>query len=346
MRADIERFAERVGSDAFLIQAAGGNISWKDDGTLWVKSSGAWLANARSEDMFVPLELEKIRGLIATGLENYGDFRQANSSLRPSIETALHALMPQRVVVHLHAIDAIAHAVRIDARDRLALLLDGFEWMWVPYHKPGAILASTIAAGIQARTRTPDILVLENHGIVFCADDVVAIKALSDAVLERLRIDPRPLADPAQDVSAAGIAGYLRVDGPHGRSLAHDPISFALARKRWVVYPDHAVFLGPEARIFDSLEEACTSVAAERVEDGRRRPCVIVEKIGVWMPDSTSASALAMLDCYGAVCLRLPGTDAVKSLSDAEIAQLLDWEAEKYRQALALKTKKTICPLC
>ena len=37
-----------------------------------------------------------------------------DTTLRPSIETLIHALMPQRIVIHLHAIDVLSHLVRDD----------------------------------------------------------------------------------------------------------------------------------------------------------------------------------------------------------------------------------------
>ncbi len=47
----------RIGRDPLLVQASGGNTSIKLNGTLWIKASGKWLANADKEEILVPVRL-------------------------------------------------------------------------------------------------------------------------------------------------------------------------------------------------------------------------------------------------------------------------------------------------
>ena len=54
-----------MGNDLSLIQASGGNTSIKLDGKLLVKASGKKLKNALNEDIFVSLDLIKIRNELA-----------------------------------------------------------------------------------------------------------------------------------------------------------------------------------------------------------------------------------------------------------------------------------------
>ena len=46
----------RISKDRLLVQGAGGNISWKNGNVLWVKSSGSWLADANTINIFVKLQ--------------------------------------------------------------------------------------------------------------------------------------------------------------------------------------------------------------------------------------------------------------------------------------------------
>src|SRR6185437_11806138 len=46
----LRRLSARLGRDPRLVQASNGNTSVKRDGTLWIKASGRWLANAMRED--------------------------------------------------------------------------------------------------------------------------------------------------------------------------------------------------------------------------------------------------------------------------------------------------------
>jgi len=49
-----------IGSDINLIQATGGNISFKNSKILWVKASGKKLKNAKVENIFVPINLSSV----------------------------------------------------------------------------------------------------------------------------------------------------------------------------------------------------------------------------------------------------------------------------------------------
>ncbi|WP_448937127.1 class II aldolase/adducin family protein, partial [Escherichia coli] len=88
----------------------------------------------------------------------------AGTTLRASIETSLHALMPHRIVLHVHSVNTIAWAVRSDARDEFARRLDGLAWRYLDYHHPGLPLARAVGEVI-ARDAI-DVLILGNHGLV------------------------------------------------------------------------------------------------------------------------------------------------------------------------------------
>ena len=65
MRHDVRNYCARIGQEPLLVQGAGGNVSWKDGGTLWIKASGAWLADAEKDDIFVPADLDTLRVALA-----------------------------------------------------------------------------------------------------------------------------------------------------------------------------------------------------------------------------------------------------------------------------------------
>ena len=44
-----------------LVQGAGGNTSYKNGNKMWIKASGKWLANATHENIFVLVDLDRIR---------------------------------------------------------------------------------------------------------------------------------------------------------------------------------------------------------------------------------------------------------------------------------------------
>ncbi|RPH74053.1 MAG: class II aldolase, partial [Hyphomicrobiales bacterium] len=191
----LRRLSARAGSDPLLVQAAGGNTSLKSDGVMWIKASGTWLKDALTRDIFVAVDHAALMQALARNdpaCETCTDFVRTDlnaSGLRPSIETTVHALMPQRVVVHVHCVNTIAWAIRSDAADRLSERLAGFAWAFIPYARPGLPLAGAIAERLRPGV---DVLVLGNHGLVVAADTVAAAEALLDRVVQAVQ---RPVRD-------------------------------------------------------------------------------------------------------------------------------------------------------
>src|ERR1700730_5489533 len=130
--ASLRELSARVGGDPLLVQASNGNTSIKLDGILWIKASGRWLAHAMQEEMFVPLELAEVKESIENGTDVAWRYARKDG-LRPSIETAMHAVLRHRVVIHVHSINAIVWAIRVDGPDQLKERLEGLHWQWIPY---------------------------------------------------------------------------------------------------------------------------------------------------------------------------------------------------------------------
>jgi rhamnose utilization protein RhaD (predicted bifunctional aldolase and dehydrogenase) len=89
-----------LGDNPLLVQGGGGNTSIKDGQKLWVKASGTWLSRAGGENIFLDVDIPVVLERTRLGIEDLSDL--GKNGMRPSIETPLHALMPQRVVLHLH----------------------------------------------------------------------------------------------------------------------------------------------------------------------------------------------------------------------------------------------------
>src|ERR1700680_400120 len=85
----------RVGNDPLLTQAGTGNSSAKLDGVLWIKASGRWMADAMRDDILIPLDwAEVVTECLQPGVDPAGRYPNA------SLETAMHAALPHRVVLH------------------------------------------------------------------------------------------------------------------------------------------------------------------------------------------------------------------------------------------------------
>lgn len=314
---DLARLSARIGADPMLIQAAGGNTSIKDADVMWIKASGTLLADADRRDIFVACDLPAMRASLAAGEERADQpmqFAFAQDGLRPSIETSLHAVFPQRVVLHAHCIHTLVHAIQADPVAAIGAKLDGFNWGIVPYVKPGANLARHVREVVD---RGCDVIVLGNHGVIVAANTVSAADQLLHKVFDALEMDAAPLqASDLGDLPEGWRAGPASLS-----HVACTPALLAIATSG-SLYPDHVIFCGVGA------------MACDTPPKGDSPPFVLIPGKGAVMRDDATPGAWALAQCLGDVLMRLPEGAAVTYLTLEQNGELLDWDAEKYRQKL------------
>jgi len=332
MRGAVVRFCAAAGADPLLVQGAGGNVSWKEGSSLWIKASGTWLGQAADKDIFVPVELDALRGAVDGGSFDVTPVVRGASELRPSIETLLHALMPQTVVVHLHAVEVLAHLVREDcAAEFESKLPASLSWVCVPYRKPGADLARAVHEALAANDA--NVVFLQNHGVVIGAESPAAVEAILDQLVTALRTAPMP---PLAGVLPPGpievdAAIFEPVADPNIQRLAFDARLFARLASQWALYPDHVVFLGAFPHVFDDL--AALEAALERAQENVE--LVFVRGVGVFATPGFTKAKQVQLRCYFDVLVRQSDTDRVTTLGASDIGELLNWDAEQYRMRLS-----------
>lgn len=320
----------RLGRNPLLVQAASGNTSVKLDGVLWIKASGKWLARAGQEEMFVPVDLEEMRAGVARGLDLARVRSSACQNLRPSIETAMHAVIPHRVTIHVHSVNAIAWAVRKDGRERCAERLAGLEWQWIPYVSSGLPLAREAQKSL---TRSPraQVLVLANHGLVVCGDDVLAAEELLMEVEKRLHIQPRETSEPSAALLEQVILGsdWRLPDRDVVHALGTDAISRAILQAG-VLYPCQAIFLGPRVPMWP------VSMPPTREVRGQLRQAtapgfIVVEDRGVILSKALNGAAREMLHGLAEVIQRLDNQANLRYLTGAELELVMNEDAHHYR---------------
>ena len=174
-----------IGGDPDLVLHGGGNTSVTTTETdltgvpvevLHVKGSGHDLAGIRPAG-FAPLRLARLRELLT--VEHLPDERMMNelrcalldaAAPDPSVETLLHALLPQAAVLHSHA-DAVVALTDTEHGADLAARVFGERVLVVPYVMPGFALARVCAERWAEDARDDTIgLVLANHGLFTVGD--------------------------------------------------------------------------------------------------------------------------------------------------------------------------------
>jgi rhamnose utilization protein RhaD (predicted bifunctional aldolase and dehydrogenase) len=336
MLRHLSALSARIGGDPALVQAAGGNTSLKHDGRMWIKASGTWLAHATARDIMVPVSLAPLLDALASdapfaeSCTDFVDRSLASGGLRPSIETTMHAVLGEPVVLHVHCVNTIAWAVRADAEARLAPLLAGLAWTFVPYRRPGLPLTRAILECRRPETR---VLVLGKHGLVVTGPTVEDAEALLVEVVARLKrpARPAPIADLARLAALAGATPYrpAALEAAHGVAL--DKLSLAAA-SAGSLYPDHVVFLGRGVHVL--ADEDITPALAAAGAWGAPPKLVLAPGEGAFVLRDSAEAVDPMVRCLADVTARLTPDDPIAPLTADDEDALLNWDAEHYRQSL------------
>jgi len=296
----------RAGRDPLLTQASSGNTSIKLNGTLWIKASGTWLANAADGAALVPVALNDLRTRLRNATEFTGAGAWVNGRYRrASVETAMHAILPHRVVIHVHSINTLAWAVRCDGPARLRERLEGLNWTWVPYVPSGLPLARAIELAISEQPGTR-IFVLANHGLVVCGASCEEAEKVLQEVEMRVQSPIRPNPSPPCEASLRPLVDdtWRLPDFPALHQFGTDPVSSRIA-VRGTLFPCQAIFLGNSA-------------------------FRILENLGILVSRHFTASQQCVLNGLFEVVRRIPEDAPIRYLTDAEVADLLTEDAHNY----------------
>ena len=313
LSAEFCSLSARLGRDPLQVQGPGGNTSVKGGNLMWIKASGTELANADDQNIFVQVDCNLAKAE-AMG-DGKGDCLNALldpvSELRPSIETTFHAILDYSVVAHTHSVMTLVHSISPQGRQKMAIKLAGLPYVIVPYVKPGLPLTREILKWIKPETQ---IIILQNHGLICCGPSVAEVERLIAIVEDRLFMPP----------------GNIKTNPPTRQVdndfywseyswIAQKPHTFELVVKG-SYYPDHVVFLGPALPSHDHAGSP---------------PVIIKEGEGVLVKKTALPSQQAMLRCLAEIMQRMPVDWTPEPIGKQAEAELLNWDAEKYRQALA-----------
>lgn len=308
--ADFLVFSARCGADPLRIQGPGGNTSIKDGEVMWIKASGTELTDARTKPIFVAVDrlavLAEVRGA------GDGTCRTAvvnrDTRLRPSIETTFHAALDWPVVAHTHSVATLVHVTSETGAVAAAEKLKDLPFITVPYRKPGLPLTRALLNRVTADTQ---VILLQNHGLIIAGQTVREVSDLMDEVEGRLHM---PVLQ-TQNIVPKDTApyGYSWHAGARGLALDDRLCHLALAGS---YYPDHVVFLGP------ALPSAPSPAS----------PACLLPGQGAALRDEATAVQSAMLQCLADVLVRLPDGWWPSAIGAPAERELLNWDAEKYRQ--------------
>lgn len=322
-------FCTNIGSNPLLVQGAGGNVSWKDQDILWIKASGTWLAHAQNKPIFVPVDLAALNKEISLGNFFVKPKLTIDTLLRPSIETLLHALLPHPIVVHIHAIEALSFLVLKDQQvifEKIQQLM-GEPLLLIPYHQPGSSLAIAVYNSLQGTKSKVRCLLLKNHGVILGASSIPEMKGLIDALQNACQTISHSIDfSLSKNEFIENFSGYSPAEDPQIHSLACNPDLYRRLSHEWVLFPDHAVFLGSHAFLFPSSKEFKIYLRRHKAPQ-----LIFIENQGVYYQDTFTAAQKVQLKCYLDLLRIIDPSAQLNPLSQSEINHLLKRDDEKFR---------------
>jgi len=347
------------GANPDYVIAGGGNTSFKNDTTLWIKGSGVSLGEITPAG-FVAMDRAKLAELWKLDSPTAADSDAAaqreakvldgllgarcpgEENKRPSVETLLHDLLPFNYVIHTHPALVNGLTCSQDAQ-KAAQKLFGNDVVWIPISDPGFILAC--AARKAMPKPPPSFFFLQNHGVFVGANTPEEIKSIYEKIMGTLaaEIKRQPefggtLSSYTGSETAAAhlqkLAGGSLCFAQNNEIAAFVKSDYAFKPVSSAYTPDHIVYSGSDPLFINSganIEEVYKNHIAKT---GRAPKIAALEGVGIFgMGQSEKAAALAveLFTDTIKVAVYAESFGGGRFMTEEKINFINNWEAEHYR---------------
>jgi len=368
---EISRF---YGADKDYVIAGGGNTSFKDDNTIWVKASGQSLAELTEEEL-VALSREKLHEISGKSYSEDPAEREEqvkrdlirciidpSQGNRPSVEISLHELIQYRFIVHLHPTLINGLLCSRNAKS-LTFQLFGHKVLFLQYTDPGYTLFKKLEAEIlsyrQKFRKDPKIIFLENHGVFVGADTAEEIRNIYRDIITTIEKQVPKLTGVRQlpcNPLMYSVLPKLRmmlsevkpkiikcrhntlISKYYANQLEFNKISLPLTPDMIVYCRTRYLYIEQSSTAESILESIRTQLPRFKEEYGYLPKVIVIRNAGVFAIDESSSSAEAVLDVYEdliRVSHYASQCGGVKSLNPDQTAFIDKWEVENYRRKVA-----------
>jgi rhamnose utilization protein RhaD (predicted bifunctional aldolase and dehydrogenase) len=340
----IVKLSHEFGGEDY-VKGGGGNTSFKNDSTLWVKPSGTTLAGLTTET-FVAMNRAKINELYNVETPKVAAAREElvknlmadaveNDAGRPSVEAPLHNVFEAAYVVHTHP--ALVNGLTCAKNGEAACNRLFPDALWVEYIDPGYTLCMEVRERIEQYKTTygkePALLVLQNHGIFISAETPDEIRALYAHFMNTLKAE----------YSKTGICQTLLIseapDAPEIeekiKAVFGDDAAFIASSGIFVyapgpITPDHLVY----SKAFPFYSELTAEEAVKYQDKRGYAPKLVVAGDRVCGIGNSQKNADLALELAkdGALVMQL--TEAfggINYMTDTQREFIENWEVESYR---------------
>lgn len=348
---DISKFA---GERFDLIQAGGGNSSVKsDDGTMYVKSSGTHLsemtenrghARVNYKNIQIILEDDDLLKFEKVKREKISNEFLKKQNLtpnsRPSIETFLHAIT-LTYTLHTHPLAVNAISTRVNWNSTFKELFPSS--LLVSYDTPGIELSilfkKKMKIYIERYKVKPEIIFLQNHGLIITSDNAEKIYEITNSVVIKLEnfldLDLKKYRI-ANNISKL-VNNFFSLNKIAYLSRDYDLMKLLKKHPNISNYsptcPDTVVFCGRLPLVIQKLEK---KLIENYFSEYNSFPKVIIFKKKIFFISDSIAKAKQIEEVFKFHIITLVSSkdNDINFLNENELKYLSNWEAEKFRQKI------------
>ncbi|MFA7636457.1 MAG: class II aldolase/adducin family protein [Monoglobales bacterium] len=323
----------KAGERADYTQGGGGNTSAKlDDNKMAVKASGFQLKQINNSTGFVVVDYKRIKEYFnSVDLSDGRDYEAESSALlkdsvmdfedlprlRPSVEAGFHSVL-KKYVIHTHSVYANILCCSAEGKELIAKYFDesGYKYLIIPYVDPGFTLTCEIINRSKELGQIPDLIFMENHGVVVTSDSAEDCVKLNDDVnniiISSLKLTtpfPRIALKKADDNCFKSATDYLK-------NYVRENGVTAQLFSDIILYPDQLVYLNGSA---DKM-----TICAEKGEityNATEKEALTIEE--------TLCAYIYVIDM-----IKKSGL-TIQTMGQSGVDFINNWESEKYRKSLA-----------
>lgn len=180
-----------IGERFDLVQAGGGNISFKIKDILFIKSSGCNLSNININKNYIGVNFNNIKNNLKmiNSLNKKEREIQSNNlvnsniiflkAYRPSIETTLHCLT-KKFTIHIHSIQ-FNYISSLPNCDKILQNLFT-DYCIIDYITPGI----DVTIELLDKYKNEKIIFMKNHGLVITSENIIELKDILKNINDKL----------------------------------------------------------------------------------------------------------------------------------------------------------------
>lgn len=352
--SDFVQISRYAGERFDLVQAGGGNSSVKlDNDKMLIKASGFLLSEVSKEKGFSIVDKKKVSNILTTkAIRSETNSRKRESTAanlineaildkknRPSIETLLHSFL-YKYTLHTHPVSVNMVVIQKQWKKILLSIFKNYNIALINYKTPGIELALELFNSLESFKKIPNIIFLQNHGLIVTSENKNEIQKITDNVLEK--IEDYLDVDMGKYKLTNKITFLLNSvqKNLHISYLSDDNfLNYQLKTNRKLFFkkpfcPDSLVFCGVTAVEIKDLTDLFSIKSYLNIY--RELPKVIIYNNYLFFSANSIKKAKEVEDVlkFHIMVLKDSKVNHINYLNDEELNYLNNWEAEKYRQKI------------